>query len=355
MAELTQTNGNGTQGNAAQPEQKVKLTAKDYASDQDVRWCPGCGDYSILAQVQRIMPSFNVPKEKTVFVAGIGCSSRFPYYMDTYGFHTIHGRAPAVAAGLKMARPELDIWVASGDGDLLSIGGNHFIHTLRRNYDMTVLLFNNKIYGLTKGQYSPTSEHGKVTKSTPLGSIDNPFNPLTLSLGSGGTFVARTMDRDPKHMQAMITRAHEHKGTSFLEIFQNCNIYNDGAFFLYTEKDTKSDNVVFLEHGEPLIFGRDHDKGIMLNGFRPEIVSLVDGKHSAADLIVHDETSKELAMILAQFSEMQNFPMPVGVLYAEKRHSYEDEMVKQIDEAKQKFGEGDLEKLLFSGNIWEVK
>ncbi len=347
--ELTQTNG--TQNSTA----TAKLTAKDFSSDQDVRWCPGCGDYSILAQVQRIMPSFNIPKENTVFVAGIGCSSRFPYYMDTYGFHTIHGRAPAIAAGLKMARPELDVWIASGDGDLLSIGGNHLIHLLRRNIDTTILLFNNRIYGLTKGQYSPTSEHGKITKSSPHGSLDNPFNPLTLALGSGGSFVARTMDRDAKHMQEMISRSHAHKGTSFLEIFQNCNIYNDGAFFLYTEKETKADNVLFLENGKPMVFGKQSDKGIMLNGFRPVVVSLTDRKHTVEDLIVHDETSKELAMILAQFTEMQNFPAPVGVLYVEDRHCYEDEMVKQLEESKQKLGEGDLEKLLFAGNTWQVK
>ena len=345
MAEETKTS-NGT---------TAKLTAKDFASDQDVRWCPGCGDYSILAQVQRVMPSFNIPKENTVFVAGIGCSSRFPYYMNTYGFHTIHGRSTAVASGLKMARPDLDVWIASGDGDLLSIGGNHFIHLLRRNFNTTVLLFNNKIYGLTKGQYSPTSEHGKITKSTPLGSVDEPFNPLTLALGAGGTFVARTMDRDPKHLQDMITKAHEHKGTSFLEIFQNCNIYNDGAFFTYTEKETKADNVVFLEHGKPMVFGKQMDKGIKLEGFKPVLVPLSDGKHTVNDLIVHDETSKELAMIIAQFTEMQDFPAPVGVIYRENRSCYEDEMVGQIEATKKKIGEGDLEKLLFTGNTWVVE
>src|SRR5258706_2538787 len=246
MAEETATT-NGT---------TAKLTAKDFSSDQDVRWCPGCGDYSILAQVQRIMPSLGVPKEKTVFVAGIGCSSRFPYYMDTYGFHGIHGRAPAFAEGLKMSHPDLDVWIVAGDGDLLSIGGNHFVHLLRRNLDVNVLLFNNRIYGLTKGQYSPTSEHGKITKSSPIGAVDFPFNPISLSLGANGTFVARAMDRDPKHLQEMIIRAAKHKGTSFLEIFQNCNIYNDGAFFKYTEKETRADNVVYLEHGKPLVFGK---------------------------------------------------------------------------------------------------
>lgn len=332
-----------------------KLTAKDFSSDQDVRWCPGCGDYSILAQVQRVMPSFNIPKENTVFIAGIGCSSRFPYYMDTYGFHTIHGRATAVASGLKMARPDLDVWIATGDGDLLSIGGNHFIHLLRRNLNTTILLFNNRIYGLTKGQYSPTSEHGKITKSTPLGSLDTPFNPLTLALGSGASFVARTMDRDPKHLQEMISKAHNHKGTSFLEIFQNCNIYNDEAFFLYTEKESKADNVVFLEHGKPLVFGKQMDNGIKLDGFKPVVVSLTDGRYSINDLIVHDETSKELAMIIAQFTEMEGFPVPLGILYQVERPCYEDEMMGQIENTKKRLGDGDLEKLLFAGNTWEVK
>lgn len=334
---------------------EVKLTPKDYASDQDVRWCPGCGDYSILAQVQRVMPDFGIPKEKTVFIAGIGCSSRFPYYMNTYGFHTIHGRATAVAAGLKMARPDLDVWITTGDGDLLSIGGNHFIHLLRRNIDTTVLLFNNKIYGLTKGQYSPTSEKGKITKSTPFGSLDYPFNPMTLALGAGGSFVARSVDRDPKHLQEMLKRAHDHKGTSFLEIFQNCNIYNDGAFFKYTEKETKADNVIFLEHGKPLIFGRNKDKGIVFKCTKPEIVSLNDGKYSVEELMIHDEHSRDNAFILARFPEMDGFPVPVGVLYSEIRPCYEDDMVEQIESSKNLKGEGDLQKLLFSGNIWKVE
>jgi len=346
----TELTTNGTNGNA-----QVKLTAKDYASDQDVRWCPGCGDYSILAQVQRVMPSFNISKEKTVFVAGIGCSSRFPYYMNTYGFHSIHGRATAVASGLKMARPDLDVWIASGDGDLLSIGGNHFIHLLRRNINTVVMLFNNRIYGLTKGQYSPTSEHGKVTKSSPLGSLEEPFNPLTLALGAGGSFVARTMDRDPKHMQDIITKAHAFKGTSFVETFQNCNIYNDGAFLLYTEKDTKPTHTIFVEHGKPLIFGDKKDKGIKLNGFRPEIIDLNDGSHTINDVIVHDETSRELALILAQFTDMQDFPVPFGVIYKVERPVYEEQMEAQIADAKQRLGTGDLEKLLFSANTWEIK
>ena len=334
---------------------KVKLTSKDFASDQDVRWCPGCGDYSILAQVQRVMPNLNVPRENLVFVAGIGCSSRFPYYMDTYGFHGIHGRAPAIASGLKIARPDLDIWVAAGDGDLLSIGGNHFIHTLRRNLDILILLFNNRIYGLTKGQYSPTSEHGKITKSSPMGSVDHPFFPITVALGCSGTFVARTMDRDPKHMQDIITKAHAHRGTSFVEVFQNCNIYNDGAWFQFTEKETKPDNVVYLEHGKPLVFGDKNSKGIKLDGFKAEIVSLEDGKYSINDLLVHDETSRELAFILSEFMEKPGFPVPLGVFYKQNKTTYEKELTEQIEQVTEKLGKGDLEKLLFAGNTWTVE
>ncbi|MBN8585050.1 MAG: 2-oxoacid:ferredoxin oxidoreductase subunit beta [Ignavibacteria bacterium] len=334
---------------------QVKLTAKDYASDQDVRWCPGCGDYSILAQVQRIMPSFNLTREKTVFVAGIGCSSRFPYYMNTYGFHGIHGRASSIASGLKMARPDLDVWVTSGDGDLLSIGGNHFIHTLRRNLDIVIMMFNNKIYGLTKGQYSPTSEHGKVTKSSPFGTLEEPFNPLTLALSSGGSFVARAMDRDAKHMQDTISKGHNHKGTAFIEIFQNCNIYNDGAHFLYTEKETKPDNTLFVENGKPLIFGEHKDKGIKLNGFRPEIINFNEDGNSINDVIVYDETSKELAMIVAQLSDFEGFPMPFGVLYKVNKPVYEEQMELQLEDSVKKLGKGSLEKLLFEGSTWEIK
>ncbi|HRE10390.1 MAG TPA: 2-oxoacid:ferredoxin oxidoreductase subunit beta, partial [Ignavibacteria bacterium] len=311
--------------------------------------------HRILAQVQRVMPSFNLPKEKTVFVAGIGCSSRFPYYMDTYGFHGIHGRASSIASGLKMARPDLDVWVTSGDGDLLSIGGNHFIHTLRRNLDLVIMMFNNKIYGLTKGQYSPTSEHGKVTKSSPFGTLEEPFNPLTLALGSGGSFVARTMDRDPKHMQDIIAKGKGHKGTAFIEIFQNCNIYNDGAHELYTEKDTKPDHTIYVENGKPLLFGAKKDKGIKLNGFRPEIININDGVHSINDVIVYDETSKELAMIVAQLCDFEDFPVPFGVLYKVQKPVYEEQMEEQITDSIEKLGKGSLEKLLFAGNTWEIK
>ncbi len=333
----------------------VKLTAKDFASDQDVRWCPGCGDYSILAQVQRVMPSLGIPREKMAFVAGIGCSSRFPYYMSSYGFHGIHGRAPAIAEGLKMANPELSVWVAAGDGDLLSIGGNHFVHILRRNLDINILLFNNRIYGLTKGQYSPTSEFGKITKSSPVGVIDYPFNPISLALGANGTFVARSVYSDGKHMQDVITKAAHHKGTSFVEIFQNCNIYNDGAFEKYVEKDTKADNILFLEDGKPMVFGKNGNKGIKLDGFHPTVVSLEDGKYSINDLLVHNVKSKELAFLLAELGDMEGMPAPTGVFLDIERFCYEDEMEKQIKEQMEKKGKGDLEKLLFSGNVWEIK
>ncbi len=250
------------------------LTAKDFATDQEVRWCPGCGDYSILAQVQKVMPGIGVPKENIVIISGIGCSSRFPYYMNTYGMHSIHGRATAVASGLKASRPELSVWIVSGDGDSMSIGGNHTIHMLRRNFDVNFLVFNNQIYGLTKGQYSPTSETNKVTKSTPVGSIDHPFNPAALAMGADATFIARSMDRDPKHLQYILTRSHQHKGASFVEIYQNCNIFNDGAFEAFTEKSSKADNVLFLEQGKPLIFGATANKGIKLDGLKPVIVDL---------------------------------------------------------------------------------
>ncbi len=334
--------------------EQPKYGAKDFQSDQDVRWCPGCGDYSILAQTQRIMPDLGIAKHKLVFVSGIGCSSRFPYYMNTYGFHSIHGRATAIASGIKMARPDLSVWVVTGDGDGMSIGGNHLIHLLRRNLDIKVLLFNNQIYGLTKGQYSPTSEMGKVTKSTPYGSIDYPFNPAALALGASSTFVARTLDRDPKHMQATLKRAAEHKGTSFVEVYQNCNVFNDGAFFRFTEKETKDESVVFLEHGKPLVFGKEREKGVRLNGFTPEVVSLKDGKWSASDLLVHNEKDTTLSFILADMTYKPNLPRPVGIFLAIQRPTYEAEMARQISFAKEKRGEGDMTKLLNSGETWVI-
>ncbi len=335
--------------------QTTKYTTKDFQSDQDVRWCPGCGDYSILAQVQRIMPDLDVKRENTVFVSGIGCSSRFPYYMDTYGFHSIHGRATAIASGLKMARPDLSVWVVTGDGDGLSIGGNHMIHLIRRNIDVNVMLFNNQIYGLTKGQYSPTSEFGKVTKSTPYGSIDYPFNPVSLALGASGKFVARTMDRDPKHLQQIVKRAAEHKGTSFVEIYQNCNVFNDGAFFMFTEKESKDEKVIYLEHGKPLIFGKERDKGVKLDGFRPTVVSLKDGSHSVNDLIVHNENDSTLAFILANMTYNPSLPRPLGIFLSIDRPTYESQMTLQIKNAIEKKGKGDLDKLLGSGDTWTIQ
>ena len=336
----------------ATKETGAPLTAKDFASDQDVRWCPGCGDYSILAQVQRTLPGLGYKKEDVVFVSGIGCSSRFPYYMNTYGFHSIHGRALAIASGLKASHPNLSVWVATGDGDCLSIGGNHFIHAARKNFDLNVMMFDNRIYGLTKGQYSPTSVYGQKTKSTPFGSIDHPFNPLLMALGAESTFVARSMDRDMKHLASMVARAAEHHGFSFLDVLQNCNIFNDGAFFLYTEKETKPDNTVFIEHGKPLVFGANSDKGIRLDGFRPQVVSLED--YSINDLLVHDQTSKELAFILAHMTDMPGYPMPFGVFLDIERSVLEDDMKKQIEKAIAKEGRGTIETLFHDGNTWDI-
>jgi 2-oxoglutarate ferredoxin oxidoreductase subunit beta len=339
----------------SQPGSKLKYTAKDFQSDQEVRWCPGCGDYSILAQAQRIMPDIGIPKHQIVFISGIGCSSRFPYYLDTYGFHGIHGRATAIASGVKLAQPDLSVWVVTGDGDGMSIGGNHLIHLLRRNIDVNVLLFNNQIYGLTKGQYSPTSEKGKITKSTPYGSLDYPFNPASLALGASATFVARTLDRDPKHLQSILKRAHDHKGTSFVEIYQNCNVFNDGAFLQFTEKETKDDSVIFLEHGKPLVFGKEKDKGIRLNGFSPEVVSLKEGKVSIHDLLVHNETDTTLSFILADMTYHSHMPRPLGVFLSIERPTYESEMQRQIEFAKEKRGEGNMAKLLNSGETWTIQ
>lgn len=335
---------------------KTPLTAKDFATDQEVRWCPGCGDYSILAQVQKVMPTLGIPRENIAIISGIGCSSRFPYYMNVYGMHSIHGRATAIASGLKAARPDLSVWIVTGDGDSLSIGGNHTIHLLRRNFDVNVLMFNNQIYGLTKGQYSPTSEENKVTKSTPFGSIDHPFNPMALALGADATFIARSMDRDPKHLQAMLTRAYEHKGASFLEIYQNCNIFNDGAFEAFTEKTTKADNAIFLENGKPLVFGAASDKGIKLDGFKPIVVDLNNG-HSVDDLWVHDEADLYKAQILTRmFDDPKlegHLPRPFGVFYQVSRPTYEEVMRQQIDFAKEK-KPANLDKLLRGNEVWDI-
>lgn len=334
------------------------LTAKDFATDQEVRWCPGCGDYSILAQVQKVMPTIGIPKENIVIISGIGCSSRFPYYMNTYGMHSIHGRATAVASGLKAARPELSVWIVTGDGDGLSIGGNHTMHLLRRNFDVNLLLFNNQIYGLTKGQYSPTSEEHKVTKSTPFGSIDHPFNPLALARGADATFIARSMDRDPKHLQSMLTRSYQHRGASFLEIYQNCNIFNDGAFEIFTEKATKPEETLFLEQGKPLIFGAQQNKGIKIDGLRPVVVELGNGV-SADDLWIHDDKDFFKAQTLVRMFDDpaksgSHFPRPFGVFYEADRPCYEDVMKMQIEEAVASKGKGDLDKLLRGKEVWEI-
>ena len=321
--------------------EKPIYTSKDYSSDQDVRWCPGCGDFSILAQVQRSFPSLlEERKENIVFISGIGCSSRFPYYMNTYGFHTIHGRAAAIASGVKCANPDLSVWVVTGDGDCLSIGGNHFIHLLRRNIDLNVLMFNNKIYGLTKGQVSPTSNHGMITKSTPAGNIEYPVNPVSLALGMEGTFIARAMDRDPKHLQDMIIRCYKHTGTSFLEVFQNCVIFNDGVYESYTNKETRDDKVIYIEHNKPLLFGKNKDKGIKLDGFKAVILDLNDPKNSINDVLVYDETSRELAFLLSSFADNPALPMPVGVFLCIERNTYENDMETQIKDAQKK---GNLE------------
>ncbi len=333
------------------------LTKKDFQTDQEIRWCPGCGDYAILSAVQSVFPELGIPRENFVVVSGIGCSSRFPYYMNTYGFHTIHGRAPAVATGLKLARPELDVWVVTGDGDSLSIGGNHTIHMLRRNVGLKVLLFNNRIYGLTKGQFSPTSEIGKKTKSTPFGTTDRPFNPLSLAIGTEATFVARSVAVFQQHLKETLTKAAAHQGSSYIEILQNCNIFNDGAWDGVTEKDARSEHVVQLEHGKPLIFGKNRDKGIRLNGFELEVVSLGNGI-TEKDLLVHDQHSQHpaYAFLLAHMEERPGFPVPIGVLRSwENVPPYEDLVRGQIREVQAKRGKGDLTTMLRSGDTWEVK
>lgn len=333
------------------------MTAKDLETDQEVRWCPGCGDYSILKQVQKVIPELGIKKEDIVFISGIGCSSRFPYYMNTYGMHSIHGRAPAVVSGLKATNPDLSVWMITGDGDALSIGGNHLIHMLRRNFDINMLLFNNQIYGLTKGQYSPTSEEGKFTKSTPMGSLDHPFNPAALSLGADSSFFARTMDRDPLHLREILSRADQHRGASMIEIYQNCNVFNDGAFFGMTDKATKKQQTLFVEQDKPLIFGADDELGIRLEGFTPEVVRLDEA--SEDDLWIHDETDSVKANILARFYDdpaaEEALPRPFGVFYSKKRPCYEDLLIEQVEHAKERFGNGDLDELLRGKNTWTIE
>jgi len=346
--------GSAVSGRVAPPPGQLKKA--DFVSDQEVRWCPGCGDYAILNNVQKVMPELGIPREKIVFVSGIGCSSRFPYYMNTYGFHSIHGRAPAIATGIKCANPDLSVWVITGDGDALSIGGNHFIHAIRRNLDLNYILFNNRIYGLTKGQYSPTSEFGKRTKSTPSGTIDYPINPLSLAIASEATFVARSIDIDVKHLGVMVEAAAKHKGISFVEVYQNCNIFNDHAFDYFAERSVRSDRVLYLEHGKPMVFGKNRDKGIRMNGALPEVVTIGENGITENDLLVHDINLKDpsVAFMLARM-EQPEFPQPVGIFRTIERPTYEDMMIDQIDASIAKTGPGSLEKLINSGDTWLVE
>ncbi len=330
-----------------------KYTKKDFESDQDVRWCPGCGDYAILSAIQKMMPDLDIPRERIVFVSGIGCSSRFPYYMNTYGFHTIHGRAPAIATGLRVARPDLKVFVVTGDGDGLSIGGNHLLHVLRRNVNVTILLFNNRIYGLTKGQYSPTSELGKVTKSTPVGSPDRPVSPCAFAFGAGATFVARTVDRNVAHMEETVRQAARHQGAAFVEILQNCNVYNDLAWNVLYDRETKIMHEVRLEHGKPLLFGPVDDRhGLVLEGARPRVVRVKDVAESA--LWVHDETDQWKAHLLAQLSDPE-FPIPVGVFMDVQAPVYDEILLEQEQKAMAERGPGDIAALLKSGDTWTIK
>jgi 2-oxoglutarate/2-oxoacid ferredoxin oxidoreductase subunit beta len=331
------------------------LSAKDLASDQEVRWCPGCGDYSILAQMKKALAPLGVAREKMIFISGIGCSSRFPYYMNTYGFHTIHGRAPTLATGLKMSRPDLQVWVITGDGDGLSIGGNHLIHAIRRNVDLKIVLFNNEIYGLTKGQYSPTSRAGTRTKSSPLGSVENPLRPLSLAIGAEATFVARTIDVDINHLTETLKRAAAHKGTAFIEVYQNCKIFNDDVFGYATDKSIKADNVLYLQHGRPLVFGKDRNKGIRLHGLDPEVVEIGNGI-AIDDLLVHDEKAEEpsLAYLLSRMVHPV-FPECVGVYRAVERPTFDSQVNRQIDDAIAARGRGKLEELFANDDTWVVE
>jgi len=334
------------------------LTKKDFESDQDVRWCPGCGDYSILAQTQKTMPDFGVAKEKIVFISGIGCSGRLPYYMNTFGFHTIHGRAATIATGLKGARPDLMVWVITGDGDALSIGGNHLIHAMRRNVDMKMIMFNNRIYGLTKGQASPTSPIGKKTKSTPMGTIETPIIPLNLVAAAEASFIARSVDTHSEHLQEMMHRAGEHSGAAFLEVLQNCNIFNDGAWRDFTDKSVKEDRMLVLKHGEPMIFGAEKNKGIRLNGLQPEVVTIGENGVSVADLWVHDEKDPDATrtQILSRMW-WPDFPVPVGVFRRVPRPTHDQLLVEQVESAKAARatkGPVDLQKLLAAGETWTV-
>jgi len=334
-------------------DNNAEYTKKDFVSDQEVKWCPGCGDYVILSAIQTAMTKIGRKREDVVCVSGIGCSSRFPYYLNTYGYHTIHGRATAVASGIKTANPDLSVWVITGDGDSLSIGGNHFIHTLRRNIDMNIILFNNQIYGLTKGQYSPTSVQGQITKSSPYGSLDRPFSPAKLAFGASATFIARTTDTHAKQIEAIMIEAEEHRGTSFVEVYQNCVIFNDGCHSEYSDKKSRDDHSIILEQGKPMIFGSEVKKGIILDKLTLKVVEL-GSTYSEADCLVHDKTNEMLAALLVTMDTNPSMPKLYGVLYAVKDVTYNDQVANQIAEIKAVKGEGDFKKRLNSGDTWEV-
>ena len=363
VADLTTTtngkpapgNGAGGAGSTAAPAtaELPVLTRKDFVSDQEVRWCPGCGDYSILAQTQKVMPDFGYPKENIVFISGIGCSGRLPYYMNTYGFHTIHGRAPAIATGLKAARPDLMVWVITGDGDALSIGGNHLIHSLRRNVDVRIIMFNNRIYGLTKGQASPTSELGKVTKSSPYGTVDFPVSPLAIALAAESSFIARSVDTHTEHLQKTLEAAGKHRGSAFVEVLQNCNIFNDGAFRDFTDREVREDRMLFVEHGQPMIFGKDRNKGIRWQ-IKPEVVTIGENGVTEGDLLVHDETDPLIAYMLAHLW-WPDYPVPVGIVRNISRPTHDQMLNDQIAQATATRGSGDMKKLLNSGETWTVE
>jgi 2-oxoglutarate/2-oxoacid ferredoxin oxidoreductase subunit beta len=347
---MAEGSGNGNGSGAP-----VKLARKDFQSDQEVRWCPGCGDYGILTAVQLLLPELDVRPEEMVFVSGIGCAARLPYYMNTYGIHGIHGRAPAIATGVALARPDLHVWVIGGDGDMLSIGGNHLIHALRRNVNLKILMFNNQIYGLTKGQYSPTSEVGKITKSTPFGSLDHPFNPISVALGAEASFVARTHDMDRKHMMETFRRAHEHRGAAFVEVYQNCNVFNDGAFDTILNKDSRPEMLIDLKHGEPVRFGNEQEWGVVINGNGEAEIVRVDDV-GAERLLVHDEhrANPSLAFALSRLAEHPETPTPVGVFRDVERPSYEVALQNQLVEAAERSGPADLGALLRSAPTWTV-
>ncbi len=335
-------------------ESSFEYTSKELKSGSDVRWCAGCGDFSIINQVQKVLPTLGIPKEKITFVSGIGCSSRFPYYMGTYGMHTIHGRALAIASGLKFARPDLSVWVPTGDGDCLSIGGNHFIHACRRNIDINVIMFNNEIYSLTKGQYSPTSKPGQVTKSSPFGVVDNPFNPSSLALGSGASFVARAVDMDIKTLANVLERAAKHKGISFIEVYTNCVIFNNGVFENFRDKKLSKEYTITLEHNKPLVFGAENDKGIKFEGHKPVVFNINEGNNSINDAIVHNEKDSTLAFILSNMTYNSDLPRPVGIFQAIELPTYDEVAIEQINVAKKKIGDDfDLETFLRGDDYWQ--